>query len=407
MQLVERHIIKENHKLFKECDKLSFLSKNLYNIANYTIRQEFIKNSKYISFGELDNLFISTNQIDYRNLPAKVSKGILRILDRNWSAFFESIKDFKNNPQKYLGKPKLPKYKDVKTGRNIVPYEKGAISKRDLEKNGLLTLSKTNISIQTKINYDDLISARIIPTLNHYVIEIIYNKEEEKTETNSDNILAIDLGVNNLASCVDTSGNMFIINGKPLKSINQFYNKEKGKLQSELPKKQFKSKRINKLSDKRNNKINDYLHKASKKLIDYCLTHKIGKIVIGHNKNWKQEVNIGKKNNQNFVNIPFNKFIQMIEYKAKLKGISTIVTEENYTSKCSFIDNEKICKHNEYCGKRIKRGLFKSKDGYLINADINGAFNILRKAVPIFNVNSLSYGIEGFAVNPLTLKIIN
>lgn len=407
MQLVERHIIKENHKLFKECDKLCFLSKNLYNIANYTIRQEFIKNSKYISFGEMDKLFITTNQIDYRNLPAKVSKGILRILDRNWISFFESIKDFRENPQKYHGKPKLPTYKDVKVGRNIVPYEKGAISKKDLVKNGLLTLSKTNISISTTITYEDLISARIVPRLNHYVIEIIYNKQEEICEIDNKETLAIDLGVNNLASCVDTSGKTVIINGKPLKSINQYYDKEKGKLQSQLPKKQFKSKQINKLSNKRNNKVNDYLHKASKKLIDYCLTNDIGKIVIGYNKNWKQDVNIGKVNNQNFVNIPFNRFVQMIEYKAELVGIKTTLITEEYTSKCSFIDNETICKHDKYCGNRVKRGLFKSKDGYLINADVNGAFNILRKAVPIFNVYSLDYGIEGLAVNPLILSIIN
>ncbi|KFZ25617.1 MAG: putative transposase [Candidatus Izimaplasma bacterium HR2] len=406
MQLVEKHIIKRTHKLFNELDELSFLSKNLYNRANYIIRQEFIKDedNKYLNYYDINRMMIDNNNIDYRTFPAKVSNGILRLLDKNWKSFFKSIKDYSKNPNKYLGRPKIPRYKDTKTGRNIIPFEKGAISKTELRKNSLISLSKTNIKIPTKISFDELQAVRIVPRYDHYVIEVIYNKEIEDYELNQDNILGIDIGVNNLASISTTIGYTFIINGKPLKSINQYYNKVKSNLQSKLERNRFKSNRINKLTNKRNNKVNDYLHKSSRYIIDYCLTHNIGKIVIGNNKNWKQNIKIGKRNNQNFVAIPFVKFIDMIKYKARLVSIEVIITEESYTSKCSFVDNEDVKKHQDYLGKRIKRGLFKSFNGSLINADINGSFNIIRKVVPLFNFNSLKYGIEDVAVHPLRIS---
>jgi len=204
---------------------------------------------------------------------------------------------------------------------------------------------------------------------------------------------------------VTTENDKLIINGKPLKSMNQYYNKKKAYLQSKLPKGKFNSKAIIKLSNKRNNKTDNYLHKTSKFIINYCLTNDVDKIIIGKNVNWKQEVNIGKKNNQNFVNIPHTKLIHQIEYKAKLEAIGVVTISEEYTSKTSFIDNENICKHDEYCGKRIKRGLFKTKDGYLINADINGAFNILRKVTPNFNVQTIKNGVEGTVVSPLKVTL--
>ena len=405
MQLVEKHIISKTHKHYKECDDICFLSKNLYNKATYIIRQEFIKDdSKFISFVEMDRLLIDSNDVDYRNLPAKVSKGIIRILDKNWKSFFESIKDYSKNPSKYLGRPKIPNYKHKVSGRNIVPYEKGAIYKTKLVKESIIKLSKTNIEVPTKVTLESLQAVRIVPRDNHYVIEIIYNKEIENYDLNKDNVLGIDIGVDNLASIATTDGDTFILNGKPLKSINQYYNKVKSKLQSKLNNNQFKSNRIIKMTNKRNNKVNDYLHKSSRYIINYCLANDIGRIVIGNNKNWKQNIKIGKRNNQNFVNIPFAKFIDMVKYKAQLVNIEVIINEESYTSKCSFVDNEDVKKHSEYKGKRIKRGLFKSSNGTLINADINGAFNIIRKVVPLFNFNSLKYGIEDVAVHPMRIS---
>ena len=405
MKLVERHIIKRNHRLFADCDSISFLSKNLYNCANYIVRQEFINNSKYLNYNAINRIMIDVDNVDYRQLPSKVSNGILKLLDKNWKSFFASIKDYKKNPSKYLGRPKLPKYKHKLKGRYTVPYEKKAISKQELIKNNRIRLSKTNIYVETKVDYRSLQSARIIKRLGHYVVEIIYNKKVENHDLNYDNKIGIDLGVNNFASVGATTGDKFIINGRPLKSMNQYFNKVKAELQSKLKSDQFNSFRINKLTNKRNNKVNNYLHKASKYIIDYCLTNNIGTIVIGKNINWKQNINLKKPNNQNFVSIPFAIFIEMVQYKAELKSIEVIITEESYTSKCSFIDNESLEHHKKYLGRRITRGLFKSAKGIKINADINGAFNMIKKVFPLFNFNELKYGTEGGAEHPVIVDL--
>jgi putative transposase len=402
MKLVERHIITKQNKLFKEIDTLAFLSKNLYNAANYLIRQEFINNNKYLSNSEVYHLIKAS--VDYKALPAKVSNQVLRVLERNWKSFLAASREFKINPKKFLGKPKLPKYKDKIKGRNIVIYELGALSKPGL-RNGLVKLSKTNISITTK--QKEIKEVRLVPRCSVYVIEIVY--EVVITNTHSavnSKIAAIDLGVDNLATVSSNAIGFkpLIINGKPIKSVNQFYNKKKAKLQQDLQKQEPKrhvSNQINTLTAKRNHKIETYLHQASRTIINYLLQNQIGTLVIGNNKEWKQNINIGKTNNQNFVQLPHYKFIQQLAYKAELARIKVIVNEESYTSRASFLDLDDIPtykageKHN-FSGKRIKRGMYKSAKGLLINADLNGSYNILRKVVP----NAFTEGIEGLAVVP-------
>jgi len=402
MKLVERHIITKQNKLFKEIDTLAFLSKNLDNAANYLIRQEFISNNKYLSNSEVYHLIKAS--VDYKALPAKVSNQVLRVLERNWKSFLAASREFKINPKKFLGKPKLPKYKDKIKGRNIVIYELGALSKPGL-RNGLVKLSKTNISITTK--QKEIKEVRLVPRCSGYVIEIVY----EVVITNTDSavntkIAAIDLGIDNLATVSSNAIGFkpLIINGKPIKSLNQFYNKKKAKLQQDLQKqdpKRYVSNQINTLTAKRNHKIETYLHQASRTIINYLLQNQIGTLVIGNNQEWKQNINIGKTNNQNFVQVPHYKFIQQLAYKAELARIKVIVNEESYTSRASFLDLDDIPtykageKHN-FSGKRIKRGMYKSAKGLLINADLNGSYNILRKVVP----NAFAQGIEGLAVVP-------
>lgn len=415
MQLVERHLINENHKYYDELDKLSFKSKNLYNHANYLIRQDYFEKlksnnisstSKYLKYFDLFHI-IKTSK-DYKELPSKVSNSILQILDKNWKSFVKSRKGYYLDPSKYLGKPKMPKYKHKEDGRNILIYDKQALNKKYL-KEGFIKLSLTEIKISTKIDFKLIKQIRVIPNLNQYIIEIVYEKEVKERIIEKSNILAIDLGVNNL--CTITSNikkqSPIIINGRPLKSINQFYNKEKAKLQSFVGEKKT-SKRIRKLTNKRNNKVSDYMHKTSKIVIDFCKTNKIGQIVIGKNKEWKQDVNIGSKNNQNFVGIPFNTLISKIKYKAELENIKLDVIEESYTSKCSFVDNEVISKHETYQGKRIKRGVFRTSSGMLINSDVNGSFNILRKyTTKRKEVEEYKYSIEGIAVSPFKILKIS
>ena len=176
----------------------------------------------------------------------------------------------------------------------------------------------------------------------------------------------------------------FSINGKPLKSINQYYDKEKARLQAHLKCNKKTSKRINSITNIRNNKVKDYLHKSSREIVNFLVSNNISTLIIGYNEEWKQNINLGRTNNQSFVNIPFYTFINQLDYKCKLEGINVILTEESYTSKCSFLDNESIEKHESYLGKRIKRGLFKSAEGKLINADLNGSLNILKKVVGEF-----------------------
>lgn len=397
MQLVEKHIIKKSNPLYKEIDNLCFLSKNLYNAANYLIRQQYINEGTYLNYNNLDKIMNNSDNKDYYSLPCKVSQQVLRLLDKNYKSFFRSIKEYQNNKTKFKGVPKLPGYKHKSNGRNCLIYTIQAISKKGLDQ-GVLHLSRTNIRIKTKVDPARINQVRILPRNMYYQVEVVYTVNE-KEQKNNDNVLAIDLGVNNLASVVSNfNKDKMIINGRPLKSINQFFNKKRAKLQSFL-KDKFTSNNLSKLTNKRDNKINHYLHNVSRGLINYCLANDVSKIIIGYNKEWKQCINIGKANNQTFVGIPFRKFISFIQYKARLEGISVDEHEESYTSKCSFIDDEAIHKHKCYLGKRIKRGLFKSQRGYVINADINAAFNILKKVIPTFSIRD--YGIEGVVVHPV------
>ena len=376
MKLVEQHLIKKTNPMFKECKDLCFKSKNLYNRALYEIRQEYINNKKYLNYYDIEKLCKTEKWIDYEALPRKVSQQTLKLLDKNWKSFFALLKSEKVDNKKV----KLPKYLR-KNGLFLLVYTTQAISKTEL-KQGIIKLSQTNIKFKT--NKKNIKQVRIIPKYGRYVIEVIYEIQEIKTKEDNKRYCSIDLGLNNLATVGSNVIKPFIINGKPLKSINQYFNKKVAKEKSLLSKGVYTNENLERLYIKRNNKIKDYLHKASRYIINHLVSNSINTLVIGHNKNWKQEINLGKRNNQNFVSIPFNDLIHMLSYKAQLEGINVIETEESYTSKCSFLDNEEICKHEEYLGKRIKRGLFKASNGKLINADLNGALNILRKVIGEF-----------------------
>lgn len=253
-----------------------------------------------------------------------------------------------------------------------------------------------------KTKVDNLCQVRIVPQSSCYILEVVYKKEVVDHDLDNNLYLGIDIGLNNLVALTSNKSGLtpLLVNGRLLKSINQYYNKTKAKLMSFVGNKGT-SNRIEKLSHKRNCKVNDYLHKTSRFIINYCLAHKIKTIVIGKNKNWKQGINLGRKTNQSFVQIPFDRLIQQIQYKAEEVSISVILQEESYTSKCSFLDLESVEKHNVYKGKRVSRGLFKSSVGKVVNADINGSLNIIRKAVP----NAFADGIEGVVLHPV--KVLN
>ena len=375
MVLVEKHIIKPKHKYYDEIDNLCWLSKNLYNSTLYNVRQYYFENKKLLKYQIINKMYVDTNNEDYRALPTKVAKYTQMLVEYNFKSFFGLLK--LKGKGKYDKPVKIPKYLDKKKGRQVAHYEKGAIS---FKEQGYIKLSKTNIKIKTKLTKDKVQFVRLVPKNNYMVIEVGYNVKEQEQKLN-DNVLAIDIGVNNIASCVTTNGDKFLINGKQLKYINHNYNKRIADIQSKLKLTHNKNKSRYKsnITNKRNNRINDYLHKITTYIVNQAVSKNIGTIVVGYNKEWKQDTNMSKSNNQNFVNIPFYRFINMLDYKCRLKGINFQTITEEYTSKCSFIDEEEVGKHTEYVGKRINRELFRSKKGIIINADINGAYNILKK----------------------------
>lgn len=398
---VEQHVIKKNNPIYKTVDEYCFKSKNVYNYANYIVRQEFIKNGKWIRTNELDKMCQSADC--YKELGSQAAQKIIQLLDKNWKSFFKSIKDWSKNPSKYLGRPKLPKYKD-KDGRAILIFKNIQCSLND----GNFRISYKpfgGYTVRTHIQEDaKLMQSRFIPKGNNYVLEIVYEIEVPDTKDNSGNIASIDLGVDNFITMTNNIGiKPIVIKGGVIKSVNQYYNKQKAIIQSELKKVNDKhwSKRLQKLTDNRNNKIKYQMHCISKMVVDWCLENNITNIVCGYNKEWKQESKMIKKVNQNFVAIPYEIFIHTLEYKCENSGIDFVLTEESYTSGTSFLDNELPIKEKYNKSRRVYRGLFKSNTGTLINADVNGSYQIMKKVFP----NVFADGIEGVGLHPTIMKI--
>lgn len=365
MQLVERHIV-TGKEYFDICSK----AKNLYNQALYYWRQSVFGNIQYFSEYELTGLFAEFKEENYINLPAKTSQQIIKLLFKNIKSWQKARKEYEVNPHKFLGRPKLPSYKK-ETFVVIFTNQQAKL------KDGFIYFPKSVNIKPLRTNVDNIRQVRVVPNSDHFIVEVVYNKQEKELQPYNGNWMGIDLGLNNIAVC-STKESSVIYNGRILKSINHFYNKRKSELQSMLPENTYTSRRIKRLSTSRNNRVENYIHHISKKIIEHAKQEKITKIIIGNNTNWKQEINLGKKTNRNFVSIPHSALIEKIKYKGLLEGIEVITTQEAYTSKCSALDLEPICKHEKYAGKRIKRGLFVTSSGILINADVNGSLNIAR-----------------------------
>ncbi len=364
-------------KSHQTISSLCHLSKNLYNESNYIVRQEFFKKNKWIRYNKLYHS-VKTSQ-NYQQLPAQTAQQVLKILDRNWKSFFNAIKAWNEDKSKFLGEPKLPNYKP-KNGEFMLVFTNQQVKLKD---NILIFPEKAAFKLKTRLpDKTNIREVRIIPKGIGYMVEIVYQKEINPKPLNKNSINAIDLGVRNLITMVNNNGlRPFVIKGGVVKSINQYYNKEKARIQSVYDHQGIKTgKAMQKLTNKRNRKIFDYFHKISQKIIQYCEFHDIGTVVIGYNPDWKQNCHLGKRNTQNFVTIPYHRLVNQLEYKAEEQGITVIKQEESYSSKCSFLDKEPIKRHKKYLGCRITRGLFKSTTGTIINADVNGAYNILKKA---------------------------
>lgn len=395
MRLVERHIVKDNR-----FEDICLKSGLLYNYVLFNIRQ-WIFEGNYLKEYEFSTKLCKEDQVDFRNLPSVVSQQVVAQVFSSIRSWIRLKKGYEKNPSKFKSKPRLPKYKRGKK-QNMVVFTTSACR---LKSDGYIHFVKSIISpIKTNIGGNKLCQVRIIPQATCYVVEVIYEKKEQDLNLDKNNVLSIDLGLNNLCTCISNVGiKPFIVNGKIIKSFNQWYNKKKARLMSYIGDKGI-SKRLRQLNNYRNFWIDDKIHKVSRFIVNFCIDNNIGNLIVGLNKGWKQNINLGRKMNQGFVEIPFSKLIDKICYKCKMIGIDFQTHEESYTSKVDHLAFEPLKKHDIYLGKRKRRGLFQSSTGKLINADINGAIGIGRK---VFGDSYVSRIIDsGFAFNPIRLNVL-
>ena len=386
--LTQKNRLKLSSKKLEVVKQLSYYSARLYNVGLYSVRQYYFNNNAYLPYAK--NYHECKTNENYKLLLSDTSQQILRIVDRNFKSFFGLLK--LKSQGKYTEKVRMPRYKRENELMNITIQGRSArirdgyviigLSKAFREKHNP-PFKELKFKLPKNIKVDKLQEVRILPVFNgmEFDIEFVYKKEVKPISVDKNNYLSIDMGLDNFATCFNSNdGSSFIIDGRYIKSINRHYNKQRAYYQSILDRQNIKtSKKMLNLTRKRYNKINNYFNLAVKYITDYAISNNIGSIVIGDFSGVKQNINIGKKNNQNFASIPYGIFKRKLQSKCEQLGIEYHLQEESYTSKCSFLDNEPVKKHDTYKGKRVKRGLFKTSQGVLINADTNGAANILVK----------------------------
>lgn len=421
--------INKRHELFSYLDEMSHRANNLYNAALFRERQTIssrnkevlsqneidilkeieimneklkqlgkeektIPSSGVLSYNFLDALMKLNKNVDYFNnvLPMQTSQNVLKNVTQNISSFFKANEKYKENPELFTGKPKFPKYKR-KQGRSSFSFtNQDCVIKQNKKGNYIAKLPLTKLKLSLGKNIKGRLKQVDVSCLNNiYCMSFIFEDECLLKEASiPERIASIDLGVDNLMAITNNIGQKCLLyNGKPLKSINQNYNKKIANIVSVNTKnsKYKASNRYSVITRKRNNQIKDYINKTCKNFINWCVENRIDTVVVGSNKFWKQEINIGSVNNQNFTQIPFEYLKRNLKVRCEINGINYVEVEESYTSKASFLDNDDIPKYEEgakhkFSGKRIKRGLYKSKNKTIINADLNGSANILRKAFP-------------------------
>lgn len=396
---------KEEYKFF---DGLCFKAKNLYNQALYTERHIYFQYQKFLSNFEMYKLLSDTEA--FKALPAQECSEILKLVYIELKSFQAATKEYNNHPEKFKGRPRLPKYKHKTKGRYTLNF--GLQQLRF--KGGYIILPKKlanhQIKIPKHINTDSIQALRIVPQNQRIKLEIIYNKAINVPDKPKPSYVAgLDIGIDNFAAIAVYGPNIppILLNGKGLKSYNKYFNKKLAYLKSraKLCNNQDTTKRIQRLFNSRSNYINTWMHTASKRIVEYLVQNQVGHLVIGTNKGWKQSSPLSKKVNQTFVQLPYQQFINILTYKAQEQGITVYHQEEFYTSGTSFIDNEPPTKDFYNKSRRIHRGLFKSNQNQLINADINAAYQIIKKVFPTATYSVDGHGIVGCNTHPVKLTI--
>src|SRR5258708_8311952 len=414
MQLAEQHVIKRGDPRYGRIDEAAFASKNLWNLANYSVRQSFIFQHIYLDNIAVYHLVKSSDA--HKAVPAKVSNQVLIQLHKAWVAFFEAMEEWRERPEQFTGRPKLPGYKHNTAGRNLLVYELGAIWKRELDR-GLLAVSGLGVLVQTAQARETGDQVRIVPKADHYVVEVVYQHEAKAVQLDKSLFVALDPGVSVLAALTSNKPGFCprLVPGAPVKATNQLYNKQREHQQKNLAKgkeKLFTSHRLDRITTKRNRRIMQYLHTASRRIIDLLVEEGIAALVIGKNPFWKHQVQLGKKHNHELVQIPHATFIELLTYKAEQIGIAVIVTDQSYTSRATFLDRDVLPTYDpnqgaeqedkpRFSGRRDGRW-YRVKGCAPIHSDVNGSYNIGRKVFPTaFD----GRGIEATAVRPRRLAV--
>jgi putative transposase len=436
VQRVEKYNVSQGHPNFSVCDDLCSHSRALFNSVSYYCRNLWRQGKPLPSYSELDNLCkhppadLEHWQYHYQSLLAQPGQQVLIQLKEAWDSYFKALKAYRRDPSGFTGEPRIPGYTRT---RNLV-----TIPQSFTIKDGYLHFLKSKKVLPLKLNPDSkftpeqVVQVKIIPRATSYQVIVIYETTVRKVGLNVINlfdnqrrIIGIDLGVNNFLACANNVGlQPFVINGGEVKALNQYYNKVKAAKQEKLPfyyvydskpidfigpipqklKQQKWSKALKILTENRTQTLDDYLHKISRFLVDYCQHFQIDTVVVGYNQDWKQEIRLGRRNNQNFTYIPHRRFLDILKYKLEEAGILYSETNESYTSKCSFLDDEPLQHQDNYLGRRIHRGLFRSAKGIIFNADINGSLNIIRKVYPRAFDAGRFQGSRGCRLHPIKLK---
>jgi putative transposase len=414
MRRVEQHVIEKTHPQFRAIDELAFASKNLWNLANYHVRQSFLFQQTYLNNTATFHLLKQTDA--YKALPAKVANQVLLQLHQAWTAFFEAMEVYREHSEQFPGRPGLPKYLPKTQGRNLLIFELGCIWKAELRLREI-AVSQLGRIVETKQKPQAVQQVRIVPKAEHYVVEVVHEAEKREAAGLAPNLfVAIDPGVSVLAALTSNKPGFVprLVSGGPVKAVNQLYNKQREHEQKQLAKgkePRSTSHRLNRITTKRNRRVMHYLHTASRRIIDLLVAEGIGTLVVGKNPFWKTRVELGKKHNQEFVQIPHAKLLDLLTYKAEAVGIRVIVTEESYTSKASFLDLDPLPTYNpaqgaeqeekpRFSGYRDGRW-YRVKGRAPIHSDVNGSFNIGRKVFP----TAFGPGIEATAVRPRRLAV--
>ncbi len=402
-----KNLTKQQHEILKE---LCWYSKNLYNVALYNIRQYFFKTGKLLSYA--DNCKLCKTNENYKLIQAGVSQQIIRIATQSFASFLKL--KAKTDSGKYSShKVRIPKYLKKEDffplicSTNAMPIKNGYLYLPLSTQYKKLHPEAISIKFPVPERINNIREIRIQPSYNarFFKVEFVSLTENVKPYLDVNRILGIDQGVDNFMACITNAGNAFLIDGKVIKSINQWHNKERARLQSIKDLHGIKSdtRKMALIAFNRDNFIQDYMRKAARYIVDYCLDKRIGTIVIGCNKEQKQNINIGHTNNQNFVQIPYWRFRRILKSLCERYGIQYIETEESYTSKASFLDRDTMAYGSVFSGKRICRGLYRSGCGKIINADLNGAANIIRKVYPSIDFSMVD---KAIMLNPRRINVL-